>query len=128
MGYRELLKRYIRHLEIYAGDNYIEAPTREPMLSKRDLGELRTLASEINRESWNGRGADRVENYNYKLRLLMNRYALTTAHAAALIGIDTETVRRWRLGPRSDRYLGMSGQQFRDFETALNRWLDSEGS
>ena len=24
MGYRELLKKYIRHLELHAGDNFIE--------------------------------------------------------------------------------------------------------
>lgn len=128
MGYRELLKKYIRHLEIYAGDNYIEAPNRERLLTKRDLGELRALAAEITRDDWSGRDVDRVENYNYRLRVLMNRYALTVSDAAALIGVDTETVRRWRMGPRSDRYLAMSERQFSDFAKALDRWLSSESS
>jgi len=126
MGYRELLKKYIRHLEIYAGDNFIEAPNREPLLTKRDLGELRAIAAEITREDWSGRAVDRVENYNYRLRVLMNRYTLTVPDAAALIGVDAETVRRWRMGPRSDRYLAMSERQFSEFENALDRWLNSE--
>ena len=46
MGYRELLKKYIRFLEMHAGDNYIEAVTyaANHELGDRDLAELRTLA------------------------------------------------------------------------------------
>lgn len=128
MGYRELLKKYIRHLEIYSGDNYIEVPNKEPWLSQRDLGELRTLAAEIAREQWNGKEADRAANFNHRLRVLMNRYALTTTDVAVLMGFEPETVRRWRLGPRSDRYLAMTEQQFSDFQKALNRWLEMEGN
>jgi len=51
MGYRELLKKYIRWLELNVGDDYIEAmaSAREPMLSERDVAELRTLVREIDR-------------------------------------------------------------------------------
>ena len=51
MGYRRLLKRYIRHLELVAGDNFIEQQGVDAVLEKRDLGELRSLAAEVRREA-----------------------------------------------------------------------------
>lgn len=127
MGYRELLKNYIRHLELVAGDNYIELETNEPVLNKRDLGELRTLAAEIHRDAYRAAEVSRVDNYNYRLRVLMNRHALTAEQVAALTGVDRQLVRGWRTNPHSDRYEPMSEADFARFESALNHWLENEG-
>jgi len=127
MGYRELLKNYIRHLELVAGDNFIERETNEPVLNKRDLGELRTLAAEIHRDSYRAAEVNRVENYNYRLRVLMNRHALTADRVAELAGVPREVLRSWRTNPDSDRYRQMSEEDFTRFESALNDWLETSG-
>lgn len=126
VGYRELLKKYIRFLELHAGDNFVEAidPAPEPMLTRRDLAELRTLAGEIYREAHAAAARARPPNYNYRLRLLQNRHGLNAAETALLAHTDTATVARWRTSPSSDRYLTLSRTQFEDFETELQRWLD----
>lgn len=125
MGYRELLKNYIRHLELAAGENYIERETREPVLSKRDLGELRTLAAEVQRDAYSATEISRVENYNFRLRVLMNRHALTADLVAQLTGVEPSLVRCWRTNPASKRYRVMSESDFARFEAALNQWLET---
>jgi len=50
MGYRALLKNYIRHLVHVAGDHYIGAEGGDGPLTRRDLAELRLLAAEVERE------------------------------------------------------------------------------
>lgn len=127
MGYRELLKSYIRHLELVAGDNFIELENSEPVLSKRDLGELRTLAAEIHRDAFRGAELGRVDNYNYRLRVLMNRHALSADQVAELSGTPRSVVRRWRTNPASDRYLPMTEGEFSRFEAALTHWLETSG-
>lgn len=52
MGYRLLLKRYMKGLRAMVGTDYVEdLATRRTELSKRDIGELRSLAAELNRET-----------------------------------------------------------------------------
>lgn len=127
MGYRELLKNYIRHLELVAGENFIEGEASEPVLNKRDLGELRTLAAEIARDTYRGADVRRVENYNYRLRVLMNRHALTAGQVAELTEVSDSAVGRWRTNPASERYLPMTEAEFARFESALNHWLETSG-
>jgi hypothetical protein len=50
MGYRALLKNYIRHLLRAAGDHYLDSAGDMGALSKRDIAELRLLAAEVERE------------------------------------------------------------------------------
>jgi hypothetical protein len=125
MGYRELLKKYVRFLEVNVGDNYIEAvaDAAEPILSDRDLGELRTIAAEIFRESHAEPERARVENYNYRLRILLNRYGISVEQAAAIAEVDSGTIRRWRTHPRSRRYLAMTADEYAAFEVRLDAWL-----
>ncbi|MEQ8858562.1 MAG: hypothetical protein RIC56_07940 [Pseudomonadales bacterium] len=127
MGYRELLKNYIRHLELVAGDNFIETNGNEPVLNKRDLGELRTLAAEVHRDAYIASEVIRVENYNYRLRVLMNRHALNADQVAELSGVPTAMIRSWRTNPDSNRYRAMTEEDFSRFESALNHWLETSG-
>ena len=126
MGYRELLKKYIRHLEVHLGDNHIEAAADvpEPILSSRDLGELRTIAAEIFREASGDAAPVRVANHNYRLRILLNRHGLSIEEAARITGFDADRIRRWRTQPRSRRYLPMKAEEFTRFELALLEWLE----
>jgi hypothetical protein len=124
MGYRELLKKYILHLELTAGDHFIEADNREPVLSSRDLGELRTLAAEINRDAWKGADADRVANFNHRLRVLMNRHGLSASQLAGISGIEVGKVRRWRTSPKSSGYLPLDAADYAAVEQAVIRWLE----
>ncbi len=128
MGYRELLKKYIRYLELHVGDNYIEAigSAQEALLSDRDAAELRTLAGEIFREAHSPPVTESVTNYNYRFRLLFNRYALSVTRASTLAGVDAATVGRWRTSPQSKRYFAMTERQFVHFERALLQWIESE--
>ncbi|NJN52704.1 MAG: hypothetical protein HC809_14060, partial [Gammaproteobacteria bacterium] len=92
MGYRELLKRYIRFLELQLGDNFIESMIDAPesTLSARDVGELRSLAGEIFREAHTAEHCERIENFNYRMRLLFNRYELSVARIAELAAVDAQ--------------------------------------
>jgi hypothetical protein len=51
LGYRELLKKYLRIVELRVGHNFIEEiePGPELALTQRDIAELRKLAREIQR-------------------------------------------------------------------------------
>lgn len=129
MGYRELLKKYVRFLEVNVGDNYIEAiaDSAEPILSDRDLGELRTIAAEIFRESHAAPERARVENYNYRFRILLNRYGISIEQAGMIAAVNDGTIRRWRTHPRSSRYLAMTADEFTTFEQALEIYLGDGG-
>ena len=124
MGYRELIKRYIRHLELVTGDNFVEASANERVLTDRDLGELRTLSAEILRDAHLAHEAGRVVNYNYRLRLLMNRYALEVEDVARLCDVEEKKVRSWRTSPNSDLYMPMEEEAFQAFEQTLTEWLE----
>jgi hypothetical protein len=50
MGYRALLKNYLRHLMRAAGTHHLETAARTGILSKRDIAELRLLVAEADRE------------------------------------------------------------------------------
>ncbi|MDA1075733.1 MAG: hypothetical protein O3A63_13370 [Proteobacteria bacterium] len=126
MGYRQLLKNYIRHLELVAGDNYIEGYAAEKILTPREISELKTIASEIFREAHLPDGSDKAANYNYRLRLLMNRYALRVEDVACLMNIDAQRVRFWRTSPGSNQYVQMSLHEFDTFDAALTRWLEKD--
>lgn len=52
MGYRALLKNYIRQVTRLCGDHYIEALADAEALGKRELAELRLLAAEVEREDY----------------------------------------------------------------------------
>jgi len=51
MGYRVLLKKYMQHLRKVQGSDYVEQFAKQPTSSKRDVGELRSLAAELTRET-----------------------------------------------------------------------------
>jgi len=127
MGYRELLKRYIRFVEAHAGDNYVDAIAyaAEASFSDRDVGELKTLATELYLES-GAAGSARGPCFNYRLRLLLICYGLSLKQAAELGGIDVHTVRGWRTNPRSNRYVTMREADFVRFERGLFNWLEGQ--
>lgn len=127
MGYRELLKNYIRYLELQVGDNFIESipAARERILSDRDLGELRAIAAEVFREGSEQPQRSGVANYNYRFRLLLNHYGIPIRTAAILAGSSEDRVRRWRTQPRSRRYLAMTGAEFLAFEGHLRTFLET---
>lgn len=127
MGYRELLKNYIRFLELHAGDNFIEsiATAKESMLSERDLGELRAIAAEIFREAHSEPLRTPVANYNYRFRLSLNHYGIAIRTAAKIAETTEERVRCWRTQPRSRRYLPMTEQEYQHFEARLTEYLES---
>jgi hypothetical protein len=52
VGYRTLLKKYIRFIERRTGNHQIDEiePTVATWMSRRDVAELRTIAREIRRE------------------------------------------------------------------------------
>ncbi|MBX3706342.1 MAG: hypothetical protein KF911_06850 [Pseudomonadales bacterium] len=57
MGYRALLKNYLRHVIRVTGSHHIDAAESGGPLSKRDLAELRLLAAEVERETYRRRRA-----------------------------------------------------------------------
>lgn len=122
MGYRELLKKYIRLVEEQAGDHFIDSIgySLESRFSNRELGELRAILNDLSRDS-----SDEPVTYgampscNYRLRLLSTCYGLTLQQAADLSGVDAHTVRRWRANPRSRHFIRMHEAEFERFEHSL---------
>ncbi len=58
MGYRALLKSYIRHLEAVTGEHFIDAAAAAETLNRRERSELRLLAAEVEREAFQRRRFD----------------------------------------------------------------------
>jgi hypothetical protein len=52
MGYRALLKNYIRHLMRVAGTHFVDEQSNAEVLGRRELAELRLLAAEVEREEY----------------------------------------------------------------------------
>ena len=52
MGYRDLLKTYMAQLRVVLGSDYVEELGEQSRLTRRELGELRTISAELNRESF----------------------------------------------------------------------------
>jgi hypothetical protein len=52
MGYRELLKSYMAQLRAVLGSDYVEELGKKTRLTKREIGELRTISAELTRESF----------------------------------------------------------------------------
>ena len=123
MGYRELLKKYIRFVEAQAGDHFIDSIGYgvEPLLfSNREHGELRAILRELTRVSDDEAAGDkRTPNFNYRLRLLSTCYGITLQQAAEMSGADPSTVRRWRANPRSNHFMEMQEVDFERFEHSL---------
>lgn len=122
MGYRELLKKYIRFVEEHAGDHFIDSIgySLDSPFSNRELGELRAISNDLSRDSNDEPvryGA--MPNCNYRLRLLSICYGLTLQQAAELSGVDPQTVRRWRANPRSRHFIRMHEAEFERFEHSL---------
>jgi hypothetical protein len=55
MGYRALLKNYIRHLMRVAGTSFIDDQPESDVLGRRERAELRLLAAEVEREDFRRR-------------------------------------------------------------------------
>lgn len=125
MGYRELLKKYIRFVEAQAGDHFIDSIVymAQPPFSDRELGELRALAADMGRTSSDAIECTGMPSFNYRLRLLSICYRLSPQQVAELGGVDAPTVRRWRTDPRSSRFVEVQAGDFARFEHALFEWL-----
>jgi hypothetical protein len=128
MGYRELLKKYIRFVEAHAGDHFIDSIGygAEPAFSDRELGELRAMVGDMSRAADSEIAYGRVPSFNYRLRLLSICYGLTPQQAAELAGTDAQTVRRWRTNPHSPRFIAMREDEFMRFELALFGWANAQ--
>lgn len=56
MGYRRLVKEYLRHVKMVLGTDLIEIAALTSALDKREIGELRAIAAELQRESFSQAG------------------------------------------------------------------------
>ena len=85
MGYRRLLKDYIRHVEAHTGAHLVDLAQHTPDFTARDVGELQALAAEIRRESYDD---EIVIDYDRLLVTTLAHYGLTLSflHSA---GIET---------------------------------------
>lgn len=121
MGYRELLKKYLRFVEAHAGDHFIDSIGYglDPVFSDRELGELRVMVGDLTRAAESELVCGRMPGFNYRLRLLSICYGLTLQETADLSGTDVAIVRRWRTNPHSRRYVEMREDEFVRFERAL---------
>ena len=123
MGYRELLKKYIRFVESQAGDDFIDTAgyVVDGPFSDRELGELKALA--VDRATDGAAEYARLREFSYRFRLLCISFDLTLQQAAEMAGVDATVVRHWRANPLSPSYVAMQEAEFARFERSLVDWL-----
>jgi hypothetical protein len=88
MGYRSLLKAYMAHVEAITSTNLVELAALTNAFNKRDLGELRTVAAELKRESF---AADAPTNHNYVVGEMLRAGELRLDQLDRLSGIETSS-------------------------------------
>jgi len=86
MGYRSLLKAYMAHVEAITSNNLVELAALTNVFNKRDLGELRTVAAELKRESFEARAPS---NHNHLVREMLRAGELRLDQLDHLTGIET---------------------------------------
>lgn len=85
MGYRRLLKDYMRHIETTIGSDVVELASLTSALGKRDIGELRAIAAELRRESYT---STPNSNYNHLVRKLLQQGRINLEQLSNIEGID----------------------------------------
>ena len=84
MGYRRLLKDYIRHVETLTGTHLIDLAHLTRLFNNRDVGELRTLAAELRRERY---GEAPEVDYDVLVVHVLAHFGLTL-HFLETVGVD----------------------------------------
>ena len=79
MGYRKLLKDYMSHIDAVVGSDLVELAGLTQAFSRRELGELRTIAAELKRE---GYAQDEPQNYDHLVRALIESGDITLEDVA----------------------------------------------
>ena len=88
MGYRQLLKGYMVHVKELTGCDFVELATLTQSLTKREIGELRSIASEVVRDAHEHVDG---ENLNYVVHQLLNDSELTLDQLSQVIGNELGT-------------------------------------
>jgi len=88
MGYRRLLKDYMRHIESAIGSDFVELASLTNALGKREIGELRTLAAELRRESFTSTPSN---SYNHLVHELLAEGRITLDQLDSIEGIEPAT-------------------------------------
>ena len=76
MGYRRLLKDYIRHVETLTGSHLIDLAEPTQRFTGRGIGELKALAAEIRREAFSDDAVDSMD-YDRLLVEVLAHFGLT---------------------------------------------------
>ena len=87
MGYRELLKKYMRHVNELVGDDLIEIAAITNAMRRRELGELRTLAAENERDVLEPTDATR---YRKIVRSMVDSGSFSLVQLGKVQGIETQ--------------------------------------
>ena len=92
MGYRALLKSYIAHVNALIGNDLVEIAAITNAINKRDLGELRALAAELQRETFDqGRASihDTGNEYHKSIRSMVAAGTIRLDQLGRIKGIET---------------------------------------
>ena len=86
MGYRALLAAYMRHVEAVIGTSLVEIAGLTNALSVRQLGELRSIAAQVKRESYEQTGV--AVDFDQVVRRLLLEKKLHIEDLAAIEGFN----------------------------------------
>ena len=114
MGYRQLPKKYISHVRGVVGNDLVEVAAITNAVNKRELGELRTLAAELERE---GHQSDTENQYHQIIRSMITSGHLPLAGLDGIQGIET-----------SDTDETISEEQFRLIVQTLAQAVENDQS
>lgn len=114
MGYRRLIKQYMLHVHQRTGATWV-AEKSCTNLSDRDLNELRSIWSEIER----GATTDTRDDLNQRALTLREQHRLTIAELAEQLGWQRRIIEEWFLPTQHPRYRQMSWRDFQHFESSI---------
>ena len=93
MGYRRLLKSYMHHVNAVLDTDLVELAAMTNALNKRDVGELRAIAAELKRESFDETAG---ATYDHIVREMLQAGEIRVEQLASIegleVGSDDETL------------------------------------
>ena len=127
MGYRRLLRKYMQHLQQRSGTTWLVEKLLQDVsdmkdfadsvdqngLSARDLGELRSLWTTLERQS----SLEAEGDLNERTQTLCIKHGLTSAELALYLGWNQHIIDEWLLPPQDPSHQRMLR---RDFEHLMS--------
>ena len=114
MGYRKLLKQYMKHVNRQSGDSWLRNDSSTD-LSERDVNELRAIWAAVHRDT----EFAELGSFNQRAAATTEAYQLNTASLAKMLGWKQEIVAQWFLPESDPSFRAMTPRDYGHFRNSL---------